>query len=112
MPGVQEFGSISPNFFGCVATIPDVFDACCAEVGSAPVAANDTCGCPYNAVFQFTQADIQKFVDCAGNNGSATLCHLPEKDGSGGASTKTMGWGGVFAVSLAIAGVVASLAVE
>ncbi|KAJ7508309.1 hypothetical protein B0H11DRAFT_2184811 [Mycena galericulata] len=94
MPGVSEFGSISPSFFGCVATNPAVFDACCAEVGSTPAAINDTCGCPYNAVFQFAQPDIQKFEACANEGGAATGCKLPKTSGTCvRGRARTMGWG-------------------
>ncbi|KAJ7212633.1 hypothetical protein GGX14DRAFT_393533 [Mycena pura] len=114
MPGVSEFGSISASFFGCVATDPAVFNACCAEVGSTPAAINDTCGCPYNAVFQFAQPDIQKWVDCASKGGAATAagCLLPKTSGSVRGRAQTMGWGCFVAMSLLIAGALARSAVE
>ncbi|KAJ7719726.1 hypothetical protein B0H16DRAFT_395261 [Mycena metata] len=112
MPGVSEFGSISTGFFGCVADVPAVFNACCAEVGSTPAAINDTCGCPYNAVFQFAQPDIQKFVDCASKGGATTGCLLPKTSGSVRGPEKTMGWGCFVAMILLIAGALARSAVE
>ncbi|KAJ6492225.1 hypothetical protein C8R45DRAFT_1096251 [Mycena sanguinolenta] len=40
------------SFQGCVTEFPTVLQICCSAVGSTPVFANETCGCPYNAVFE------------------------------------------------------------
>ncbi|KAJ7097450.1 hypothetical protein C8R44DRAFT_370234 [Mycena epipterygia] len=63
--------TVGYDFGGCVAGQPSVLLSCCAKVGSTPVFANNTCGCPYNASFIPPVDDI--FGSCAiDNNGSAT----------------------------------------
>ncbi|KAJ7123427.1 hypothetical protein C8R44DRAFT_852388 [Mycena epipterygia] len=60
------------HFAGCITGQPSVLLTCCAKVGSTPVFANNTCGCPFNAAFNLTTGE-DIFGTCAiDNNGSAT----------------------------------------
>ncbi|KAJ7750803.1 hypothetical protein B0H16DRAFT_1691441 [Mycena metata] len=64
------------GFAGCVTNTTSSLETCCTAVGSTPGFVNDTCGCPFNAVF--VPSDMENFFDCADKIGNVqTGCQQP-----------------------------------
>ncbi|KAF7358719.1 hypothetical protein MSAN_01210900 [Mycena sanguinolenta] len=62
----------SGSFQGCVVGSPTVLQTCCSAVGSTPVFANDTCGCPFTSVF--LSNETESFFDCLDKNNEEGGC--------------------------------------
>ncbi|KAJ7894846.1 hypothetical protein B0H14DRAFT_2681969 [Mycena olivaceomarginata] len=55
--------------------VPAVLQSCCSTVGSTPVFANQTCGCPFNAVF--LPNETQAFFSCIEDNNQRVGARSP-----------------------------------
>ncbi|KAJ7181428.1 hypothetical protein C8R43DRAFT_1229318 [Mycena crocata] len=72
--GPEFSGTLNGAFQGCVVGVASVLPTCCAAVGSTPVFANDTCGCPFSDSFPSTA--FLNFLDCAGDNNATADGYL------------------------------------
>ncbi|KAF7333420.1 hypothetical protein MVEN_02357800 [Mycena venus] len=66
----------SANFAGCAIDSASALETCCSAVGSTPAFVNDTCGCPYNAVF--VPNDMENFFACADKINAQAGCSGPQ----------------------------------
>src|ERR1700722_11325161 len=71
---------------GCEAETNTTLSACCAQVGSVPIYANSTYGCPYtNASSNGTSANmnpfLQTFFQCCSHQNETCSCTNPVSGG-------------------------------
>ncbi|KAJ7181427.1 hypothetical protein C8R43DRAFT_270890 [Mycena crocata] len=85
-PGPGFSGTVNSAFAGCVVGIASVLPTCCAAVGSTPVFANDTCGCPFSASFPSTA--LGNFLDCASDNNAQAICNEKNNNSAGNSAPK------------------------
>ncbi|KAJ7699503.1 hypothetical protein B0H14DRAFT_3035473 [Mycena olivaceomarginata] len=71
---------------GCVVGVPAVLQSCCSTVGSTPVFANQTCGCPFNAVF--LPNETQAFFSCIEDNNQTGGCVGPAPNSASPAAVR------------------------
>ncbi|KAJ7915387.1 hypothetical protein B0H13DRAFT_2655831 [Mycena leptocephala] len=67
--------TLGGGFYGCAVDSASALETCCSTVGSTPAFVNDTCGCPFNAVF--VPDDMQNFFACADKIDAQAGCHQP-----------------------------------
>ncbi|KAJ7890687.1 hypothetical protein B0H14DRAFT_2561312 [Mycena olivaceomarginata] len=61
---------------GCAVDSASALETCCSAVGSTPAFVNDTCGCPFSAVF--VPNDTQNFFACANKINAEAGCNSPQ----------------------------------
>ncbi|KAJ7142359.1 hypothetical protein C8R44DRAFT_760550 [Mycena epipterygia] len=101
--GTGYSGTISGGFSGCVVGVASVLQSCCAEVGSTPAFVNNTCGCPYNAVF--LPADEPTWAECTIHQNATSLCSLETPSAAVGRPVRWNAAVVVLSVALLLGGV-------
>ncbi|KAJ6612974.1 hypothetical protein B0H10DRAFT_2222635 [Mycena sp. CBHHK59/15] len=79
------------------------FATCCSSVGSTPVFANNTCGCPFNSVFLVN--DTHNFFSCTSKNNEDAGCIGPPNSASPSAHVRWSAVVLVLGVSLLVGAV-------
>lgn len=67
---------LTNRYSGCAVDSASALETCCSAVGSTPAFVNDTCGCPFSAVF--VPNDTQNFFACANKINAEAGCNSPQ----------------------------------
>jgi hypothetical protein len=88
----HRFSITNTFLIGCEAETNTTLSACCAQVGSVPIYANSTYGCPYTNAssngtstninpFPANNASLQTFFQCCSHHNETCSCTNPVSGG-------------------------------
>ncbi|KAJ7750806.1 hypothetical protein B0H16DRAFT_1691443 [Mycena metata] len=92
--------TMSGGFAGCATDSASSLETCCSAVGSTPAFVNDTCGCPFNAVF--VPSDMENFFDCADKINAQAGCTGSNSPQPSAATRAPLRWNAAVVVCLAL----------